>query len=371
LAALQWPGCVAVICVAIYVVVLGKEMRMFRTLARSTNRLWLAALLLLIADSTQLFADDAPRITLATRRFGGVQLMTIGIDGSNPVQITKGDEIAREPAWSPDGSKLMYVIGPRGNGHVMIADPDGSNAKPLLPNETRAQRVPQWSPDGKQIALAINIPAKNMENVFLVNADGTELKDLDAIASSACDPIFSPDGKKFACVSHPPGTNGWIWIMNWDGTEKVDVVTGNLSFAVFPAWSPDGKQITFGAPGTTGRIQLKQVNVDGTGLTELVQNPLGTSYATWSADGQYLAYVAGPGSQAGDLCVYDVAADEHKTVLERECYVPYFLDGRPSWVPKKKAEKTGEKESGEKEAEKKAAEKPATEKPASGEEPAK
>jgi Tol biopolymer transport system component len=337
-------------------------MHMLRTSRGWANRLWLSVFVLLAADSVRALADDVPRITLATRRFGGVQLMTIGIDGSNPVQITKGQDIAREPAWSPDGSKLMYVVGPRVNSRVMIADPDGSNAKPLLPDETRAQRVPQWSPDGKKIAMAINIPAKNMENIFLMNADGTDVKDLDSIAPTACDPIFSPDGKKFACVSHPPGTNGWIWVMNWDGTEKVAVVTGNLSFAVFPTWTPDGKQITFAAPGTTGKIQVKQVNIDGTGLTELVPNVLGSSYATWTADGQYLAYITAPGSQAGDLCVYDVAADEHKTVLERECYVPYFLDGRPSWVPKKTAKSATPAE--EKSGEKKADEKPAAEKPA-------
>jgi Tol biopolymer transport system component len=185
---------------------------MCRTSQGWANRFWLSLFVLFAADAAQLFADDVPRITLATRRFGGVQLMTIGIDGSDPVQITKGQDIAREPAWSPDGSKLMYVVGSRGNSRVMIADADGSNAKPLLPDETRAQRVPQWSPDGKQIAMAINIPAKNMENIFLMNADGTELKDLDSIAPTACDPIFSPDGKKFACVSHPPGTAGWIWV---------------------------------------------------------------------------------------------------------------------------------------------------------------
>jgi hypothetical protein len=43
-------------------------------------------MLLLIASP--VFAEDVPRLTFATKRFGGVQIMTVGIDGSNPVHVT-------------------------------------------------------------------------------------------------------------------------------------------------------------------------------------------------------------------------------------------------------------------------------------------
>src|SRR5262249_60951696 len=69
--------------------------------------------------------EDVPRVTVATHRFGGVQLMTVGIDGSNPTQLTDDPEDATQPTWCPDGSKFAYVAGPVRNGKIKIADADG------------------------------------------------------------------------------------------------------------------------------------------------------------------------------------------------------------------------------------------------------
>ena len=55
--------------------------------------------------------EDVPRITIATHRYGGVQLMTIGIDGSNPQQLTNEPDGATQATWSPDGTKVAYVVG--------------------------------------------------------------------------------------------------------------------------------------------------------------------------------------------------------------------------------------------------------------------
>ena len=212
------------------------------------------------------------------------------------------------------------MVGPLMKGRVKIAEADGKNGKFLLDDAAPPQRLPQWSPDGKQIVLAMYIEKNQGHNAFLVNADGTGLTDLDSVAPASLDPAWSPSGNKIACVSHPKGTPGWIWVMNPDGTDRMNAVTGNLGVAVFPTWSPDGKQITFGAPDENKKIQLNQVNADGTGQTVLTRGPKGNSYAAWSPDGQYLAYVSEPGGLACDLCVYDVVAGEHRTVLRGELF---------------------------------------------------
>jgi TolB protein len=303
------------------------------------NRYSSLILLAIALNVTQVQAESVPRITVATTRYGGVQLMTIGIDGSNPVQLTNEPEDATQPAWSADGSKIAYVVGPLMKGRIKIADADGKNGKYLLDDTAPPQRLPQWSPDGKQIVLAMYIEKNQGHNAFLVNADGTGLTDLDSVAPASLDPAWSPRGNKIACVSHPKGTPGWIWVMNSDGTERISVVTGNLGVAVFPAWSPDEKQIAFGAPDENKKIQLNLVNADGTGQTVLTHGAKGNSYAAWSPDGQYLAYVSEPGGRGCDLSVYDVVADEHRTVLKGELFQELRRDGRPAWMPTSPASK--------------------------------
>jgi TolB protein len=286
--------------------------------------------------SDLLLADDVPRLTIATRRFGGVQLMTVGVDGSNPTQLTTDPDDASQPTWCPDGTKVAYVAGPVLQGKIKIMDADGSNAHLLL-NSTSAQRTPQWSPDGKQIAFSMREPKNNNSfNVFVVNVDGTGLKNLTDENRFSADPAWSPDGKKIAYASNNPGARIRLWLMNSDGSEQTDVLKRSLYHAVYPSFSRDGKQITYGSSSNASDCQVMQVNLDGNGDTAMTSGVQPHSYAEWSPDGNLLAYTSDPGRFAGDRCVYDVLAGEHRTILTNEVFQELFRDARPSWVPAKK-----------------------------------
>jgi TolB protein len=295
---------------------------------------WLAfSIALLLADV--VVAEDVPRVTIATKRFGGVQLMSIGIDGSNPVQLTDDTDGATQPTWSPDGKQLAYVSGPKFRGALKIMDADGKNAHQVLEPQG-SQRTPMWSPDGKQIAFSMARDAEFNYDLFVVNPDGTGLKDLTNSPEFEADPAWSPDGKKIAFAKIVAGTTyPRVFIMNADGSEQKDVIGHQLNVAVYPSWTSDGKQITYGAPDQNRRVQLMQINADGEGKTALTSGEKANSYATWSADGKLLAYTSEPGALIADLCIYDVATGEHKTVLKGEVFQELFRDARPAWEPKK------------------------------------
>src|SRR5262245_61732490 len=69
--------------------------------------------------------QDVPLVTVATHRFRRVQLMTVGIDVSNPTQLTNDPDDATQGTWCPDGSKIAYAVGPRLNGKIKVMDADG------------------------------------------------------------------------------------------------------------------------------------------------------------------------------------------------------------------------------------------------------
>jgi TolB protein len=296
--------------------------------------LWLtlvAAMALLVYASSAL-AEDVPRLTFATKRFGGVQIMSIGIDGSNPLQITHESEEATQPRWSPDGSKLVYLVGPRLQGKIKVCDADGGNAHLLLDGEG-PQRSPCWSPDAKQVAFAMQAAATGNYHIFVVNGDGSDLKNLTSTLRYAACPAWSPDGTKIACSSTRPSGRLGLFLMNADGSDVVDLAARDMDGWVYPCWSHDGKQIAYGFAEGNEKCQLRQINVDGSGDAPLVEGPESCSFAAWSPDGRYLAYVSGPVSDAADLSIYDVLTGERRVALPAEVFERPYRDGPPSWVP--------------------------------------
>ena len=102
---------------------------------------------------------------------------------------------------------------------------------------------PRVSPDGKQIAFTIgdvNWDAnKVVTQIYVMNVDGSSMKQLTNGASSASAPRWSPDSKRIAYV-----TGGQIWTMEKDGDHK-DQITKISTNAAAPVWSPDGKWLAF------------------------------------------------------------------------------------------------------------------------------
>jgi TolB protein len=282
-------------------------------------------------------AEDVPRLSFATKRFGGVQIMTIGIDGSNPVQVTRETEDATQPAWSPDGTKLAYLVGPRQQGKIKICDADGGNAHVLFDGEG-PQRSPAWSPDGKQIAFSMESRATNNYHIFVTDADGTHLKNITGDRPYASSPAWSPDGSKIACSSQRSSGNLGLFVMKSDGSQMVDLVGRDMHGWSYPCWSSDGKQIAYGQSDEDQRCQLRQINADGSGDILLVDGPKSYSFAAWSPDGRYLAYASGPISEAADLCLYDVLSGEHRVALHDEVFEMPYQDGPPAWVRRQKSE---------------------------------
>jgi Tol biopolymer transport system component len=226
-------------------------------------------------------------------------------DGDNEVYVMRADgsrqrDVSREPVddwgptWSPDGRVLWncardLVIGFR----ACIANPDGTGLQ-VIPVDVYVE-YPAWSPDGTRIAFMSQQPGARGSDpnydVFVMDADGSNLRQLTAFAGEDGFPSWSPDGSRIAfsttrddCSNSTAAdcrTTGDIgpfttlYVMNADGSHLHRTTD---RFAMFADWSPDGRYLVF-SPG------LNVIRPDGTGLTSIPVPGVGgdLEFADWGS----------------------------------------------------------------------------------------
>ncbi len=214
---------------------------------------------------------------------------------------------------------------------------DGSS-RPLLPPDVLpdvAFGQPAVSPDGRRIAMAGYDGTADANYIFVVNADGSDLKQLTA-GGYETQPAWSPDGAKIAYVVRPRGGEGDIWVMNADGTDAVNLTGGMNSLNQYsPAWSgdlPGGVRIAFGE-GNASYSNLWTMRPDGTDRQRVTS---GTSWwdddPSWSPDGTKLVFSReGPGTEGYDIWVIDVTGANAKSLVKLpfgQGYPEFSPDGR-------------------------------------------
>ena len=96
--------------------------------------------------------------------------------GKNQTQLTKLQELAGTCSWSPDGNKIAFAAGKAGTGEwdIYIMDADGSNVKKLT-EHLAGDLWPTWSPDGERIAF---MSSRDGYDIYVMDADGSNVKRL-------------------------------------------------------------------------------------------------------------------------------------------------------------------------------------------------
>lgn len=151
-----------------------------------------------------------------------------------------------DPAWSPDGKKIAFAStlnDPGGSLDIYVMNAGGSNLRQLT-DADHAETGPSWSPDGKKIAF------QAYSHVDVMNADGTGRYRL-VHNTSCCGPDWSPKGRRIAYTWYDE-FKGKVYVVKPDGTGVAVVAApptrGNASYSYgLATWSPDGQRIAFSA----------------------------------------------------------------------------------------------------------------------------
>ena len=209
-------------------------------------------------------------------RDGNDEIYIMNANGSGQTRLTFGLANDLNPTFSPDGTKIAFTSTRDSNGEIYIMNADGSNQTNLT-NSPLRDRWPSFSPDGTKIVFASNRDSdpqvfgqEGPDEIYVMNADGSNPTRLTNNPARDTEPAFSPDGTKIAFVSRRDN-NYEIYVMNTDGSGQTNL-TNDSADDVNPTWSPDGTEIAF-LSNRDGSVQVYVMNVDGSGQTRLTNNP--------------------------------------------------------------------------------------------------
>jgi Tol biopolymer transport system component len=180
--------------------------------------------------------------------------------------------------------KIAFGSSRDGNEEIYVMNADGSDQINLT-NNIATDVMPAWSPDGSQIAFSSSRDG-NME-IYVMNKDGSEPRRLTNNEANDISPQWSKVGNKIAFSSNRDG-NYEIYSMNEDGSDPRNL-TNNSARDDNPKWSPDGSKIAFESD-RDGNHEIYLMNIDGSNQQNLTNNPSYDYGLTWGPDGKNISF---------------------------------------------------------------------------------
>jgi Tol biopolymer transport system component len=178
--------------------------------------------------------------------------------------------------WSPNGRRIVFECPPPSGG-LCLVDVTGRRRHVLTHG---ADHSPAWSPQGQRIAFSRD-PLNGNASLYTINADGSHARRIAGLsdtASSGFAPSWSPDGTKIAVVNQGIDFRR-LEVMKADGSNRKTLSIGNGLTPISVIWSPDGRSLAF-LEGFGAR-RLYTIRADGQAVTKIARVDHNGSRASW------------------------------------------------------------------------------------------
>jgi TolB protein len=253
------------------------------------------------------------RIYYVSKRGGSDEIWTMDWDGNNQKQLTRLRSLSIAPSVSPDGSRLAFTSFAKGTPRIMMIDTLSGRSLSFYNQEASLNLNVTFTPDGKNIYysstasgiaqiyyagvdgqgfrrvsfrdalevepkvnpknpnLLLVVMGQSHQQIYQMNADGSNVQRVTNGEGEASNPSWNPDGQHFAFS----WTRGYatgdfnVFVMDF-GTHEYVQLTHSEGKNENPVWAPDGRHLVFGST-RTGRKQIFSMLANGTQVQQLTK----------------------------------------------------------------------------------------------------
>jgi len=219
-------------------------------------------------NSDPTWSPDGREIAFVSTRDGQVpNIFVMNADGTSVHQITHDDATKSELAWSPRGDRIAFVGEPArgGDRDIYSIATDGSGLRDLTNDPTASDVDPAWSPDGSQIVYTgPGHPHGSVgADLWVMQSDGSGRRELDHEDngySDAAFPAWSPDGTSIVFSANNGTGYQHLWSVPAGGGQNTELVKNAIPGGNPLDWEADWQPAPTAAVAPNTRITRARIN---------------------------------------------------------------------------------------------------------------
>ncbi len=228
-------------------------------------------------DGSRIVFERAPTAGFAA------DIYVMNADGTGLRQITNHLANDRHPSWHPDGERVVFMSDRDGDMDLYVVNAADGSSPVQLTNAPATEARPKYSPNGTKIAYTKKTTAGNSGgfSIHVMDADGTNDRQITPDAMEAAGNDWSPDGSRIAfhdnyCIVRLvtcTSSNIWVVKPNGKGMKQLTFDSGG-AYNQEPTWSPDSRRLAFehGA-NSLSMTDIYVMNANGSGITNVTRTP--------------------------------------------------------------------------------------------------